>query len=103
MIVEHATFGVRSEDPADLRAAATEITAILAAADGVNSVQVLRCVEEPSQCRLVIEWRELDDHLVAFRNSRLSRELGVVLASIRDAEPVASHFEVITRWPEGAR
>jgi quinol monooxygenase YgiN len=69
MIVEIARIDVKPDAVGAFVSAAAVGQTVFSAAEGCLSMELRRCVEEPTSFRMIVLWRTLEDHIVTFRNS----------------------------------
>ena len=95
MILEHAYLNVRpGTEDAFLEALATA-KQFIARTEGFIGMEVSRCVEEPSNFLLLVEWETLEAHIVGFREGPDYAPWRAALHHFYDPMPVVQHFEVV--------
>lgn len=55
-----------------------------------------KCIEQPNQYLLLVEWETLEDHTVGFRQSAQYLEWKKLLHHYYDPFPVVQHYEAIS-------
>lgn len=83
MVLEIAQFDIKPGAEAAFEAGVAEGAALFRDAKGCRSFRLERGVEAPGRYRLLIEWDEVDNHLVDFRQST---------AAPRWRELISGHF-----------
>ncbi len=95
MIVEHALLPVIPGHEAEFEAAFEEAKSIIASSPGCKGVSLSRCIEQPSQYLLLVEWERLEDHVELFRGSPDFQRWRALLHHFYDPAPVVEHFRPI--------
>jgi heme-degrading monooxygenase HmoA len=54
-----------------------------------------KCIEQPNQYLLLVEWNKLEDHTIGFRQSAEYLEWKRLLHHYYDPFPVVEHYEAI--------
>ncbi len=67
VILEHAALDVVPGQEAAFEAAFAEAKSIITSMAGCRSLQLQRCIEQPSRYLLLVEWATVEDHTVGFR------------------------------------
>jgi heme-degrading monooxygenase HmoA len=94
MITEQAVWDIKVGREAEFETTIHSATQLIAQTPGFVSVDVLRCIENPSRFLLLVNWERLEDHTETFRNSPQYLEWRSALDGIYDAVAV-QHFESI--------
>ena len=92
MILEHAPLPVRPGMEGEFLAAFEQAQPIIAGMPGCRGVRLSRCVEEPSQFLLLVEWDSLEAHTEGFRGSAQYQEWKRLLHHFYDPFPEVLHF-----------
>lgn len=95
MILEAATLTVREGSAAEFEAAFAEAQAIITSMPGYIAHQLQRCLENPQQYLLLVQWQTLEDHTVGFRGSAEYQEWKRLLHHFYDPFPTVEHFVLI--------
>jgi heme-degrading monooxygenase HmoA len=95
MILEHAVLDVIPGEEARFEAAFASAKGIIASMDGFRSLQIQRCIEQPSRYLLLVEWDRLEDHTEGFRGSPEYQEWKRVLHHFYDPFPTVEHYETV--------
>jgi heme-degrading monooxygenase HmoA len=99
MILELATFHIRTGQQAGFEAAFVDAQLILASAPGYLDHQLHQCIEMDSRYRLLVHWSSVQDHTIGFRGSPRFAEWRKVLQPFFAVPPEAEHYRLIA---EGA-
>lgn len=95
MILEVAKLdviaGQKSKFQTDFEAAQK----IIASMPGYISHQLQRCMEKPSRYLLLVNWRQLEDHTVGFRESGEYQNWKALLHHYYEPFPEVEHYEVV--------
>ena len=97
MITEHAVLPVIPGQEAEFMETMDRARAIIASAPGFISLRVGRCIEQPANFLLLVEWETLEAHTEGFRNSAAYQEWRALLHHFYDPFPVVEHFEIVAR------
>jgi heme-degrading monooxygenase HmoA len=95
VITEHALLPVIPGQEAEFIETMDRAKAIIAASPGFVSLRVSRCLEQPSNFLLLVEWETLEAHTEGFRNSDAYQEWRSLLHHFYDPFPVVEHFETV--------
>jgi heme-degrading monooxygenase HmoA len=95
VIIEHAVLPVIPGQEAEFIETMDRAKAIIASAPGFLSLRVSRCIEQPSNFLLLVEWETLEAHTEGFRNSDAYQEWRSLLHHFYDPFPVVEHFETV--------
>jgi heme-degrading monooxygenase HmoA len=96
MILEIADVRVtpgREDDFA--QAIAQALGSVMARAPGALAWQVHRCIETPARFVLQIQWAQLEDHTVGFRESPLFAEWRAIIGPFFALPPLVEHFTLV--------
>ena len=92
MILEHAILDVDAAETADYEAALKEALPFIAATPGFMRLEIRPCLETLGRYLLLVEWRELEDHTVGFRNSEGYQTWKPLLRRFYNPFPLVEHF-----------
>lgn len=95
VITEHAILPVRPGQEADFEEAFSVAKTIILSSPGCENLTLSRCLERPNVYLLLVQWRELDDHLVGFRQSPAYEEWRALLHHFYDPPPLVEHFDLV--------
>lgn len=93
MVREHAVLNVRAGLQGDFEAAFQGATALISATPGFISLQLGRCLEDPQRYLLLVEWEQLEDHTVGFRESAAYQQWRAALHHFYEPFPTVDHYE----------
>lgn len=95
MILEVAVLNVISGKEPKFESSFKTASAIIASMPGYISHQLHRCLENPSQYVLLVNWEKLEDHTVGFRSSPQYQEWRKLLHHFYDPFPAVEHYELV--------
>jgi heme-degrading monooxygenase HmoA len=104
MVLEVAVLQIKPGQTAAFEDAFRDAHEIIKSMPGYVSHQVQRCVENPGQYILLVNWRSLKDHTEGFRGSVQYQEWKSKLHHFYDPFPRVEHYELVsglhsTDWP----
>lgn len=92
MILEHAILDVAPGEAANYEAALKEALPLIAATPGFIRLEIRPSLEKPGRYLLLVEWRELADHMIGFRNSDRYQAWKNLLHRFYSPFPLVEHF-----------
>lgn len=95
MILEVAVLNVISSKEPEFESSFKTASAIITSMPGYISHQLHRCLENPSQYVLLVNWEKLEDHTVGFRSSPQYQEWRKLLHHFYDPFPAVEHYELV--------
>jgi heme-degrading monooxygenase HmoA len=95
MILEVAILNVRPGQSAPFEKSFAEAQAIISSAHGYVSHQLRRCIEDPHKYLLLVQWNQLEDHTIGFRQSPEYQRWRALLHHFYDPFPTVEHFEAV--------
>jgi heme-degrading monooxygenase HmoA len=95
VITEHAVLPVRPGQESEFEEAFSVAKPIILGSPGCESLTLSRCLEQPNAYLLLVQWRELDDHVVGFRQSAAYQEWRALLHHFYEPFPVVEHFQLV--------
>jgi heme-degrading monooxygenase HmoA len=95
MILEHALISIRHDEHEEFEAALAKARAVISAAAGFGSLRLLRGVEAPDRYLLLVEWANLEDHTVGFRESPAFAEWRSHIGRFFASPPEVDHFDPV--------
>ena len=95
MIQEVAILNVRSGTNIAFENAFGQAQPIIASMPGYVSHQLQRCLETPDKYLLLVEWRNLEDHTIGFRQSPRYNEWKQLLHHYYEPFPLVEHYEPV--------
>jgi heme-degrading monooxygenase HmoA len=103
MIREHAVLEVRPGKEQSFEQSFSEAKSIIASMPGFISLDLDRCLEQPSRYLLLVEWEHLEDHTQGFRGSPEYGRWRDLLHGYYDPFPEVDHYEQVLRMEASAR
>ena len=95
MITEHALLPVIPGREDDFERAFAEARAIITSMPGCRSLSLSRSIEAPSNYLLLVEWEQLDDHTIGFRQSKQYQKWRTLLHHFYDPFPLVEHYQAV--------
>lgn len=95
MILEIATLDVRTGQEQQFETAFRKASEIISSMNGYVSHQLQKCLENKSRYVLLVNWQNLEDHTVGFRESPEYQEWKRLLHHFYDPFPTVEHYETI--------
>jgi heme-degrading monooxygenase HmoA len=92
VILEHAILDVSPAETADYEAVLKQALPLIAATPGFIRLEVRPCLEKQGRYLLLVEWRELADHTVGFRNSDRYQAWKNLLHRFYNPFPLVEHY-----------
>jgi heme-degrading monooxygenase HmoA len=92
MVLEIADFTVLPGQEDDFTAAFRRAVGLIRSSPGFRSARMTRGVESSRRFVMLVEWNELDDHLVGFRESDRFTQWRAALGPFFDGAPRVEHF-----------
>jgi len=93
VILEHAILNVRRGQELSFEEAFESAKATIAASPGFETLRLGRCIEHEGRYVLLVEWREVESHMIGFRGSPPYEEWRGLLNHFYDPLPEVEHFE----------
>jgi len=93
MILEVAILNVRTGSSDAFETAFREPSPIIAAIPGYISHEVRPCIETPNRYLLLVQWRQLEDHTIGFRQSEGYERRRALLHHFYDPFPTVEHYD----------
>src|SRR3954471_19233501 len=97
MVTELAILDVKPGHEAGFEQAFERAKAIIAASPGFCSLELQRCLEQPSRYVLIVGWDTLEDHTEGFRGSTAYEEWRRLLHHFYDPFPTVEHYTLVHR------
>jgi len=95
MILEVAVLDVKSGRQGEFESAFRKAQHIIAGMPGYVSHQLQCCIERPGRYLLLVNWDNLEDHTVGFRQSPQYQEWRQLLHHFYDPFPEVQHYRVM--------
>ena len=92
MVLEVAVLNVIPGREMEFESAFAEAKEIISAMPGFASLELQRCLEEPSRYALLVQWMRLEDHTVGFRESAEYQQWRALLHHFYDPFPHVEHY-----------
>ncbi len=91
MILEIAQIDVKPGTEAEFEGAVAKAAPLFRNAKGCLAMELQRSIETPTRYRLMVQWRTLEDHTVAFRSSPEFQEWRGLVGHCFAAPPHVEH------------
>ena len=99
MILEVAILKVIPGKEEEFEASFAKAQNIIVSMNGYVSHQLQRCIENPSQYILFVNWETLEDHTEGFRQSEEYLEWKRLLHHFYDPFPTVEHYQKVFPKP----
>lgn len=96
-ILESVVLPVRPGHETAFEQAFARAVPIISRQKGFRDLRLARCVERPNEYLLQVEWEQLTDHTVGFRESDDYQLWRAALHHFYDAVPTVDHFTDLLR------
>ena len=93
MILEVAILNVIPKQTQSFEADFAKAQTIISQMSGFKSLQLKRCIENPSRYLLLVEWQSLTDHTEGFRQSADYQKWKALLHHYYQPFPTVEHYE----------
>jgi heme-degrading monooxygenase HmoA len=95
LILEVAPLQVKPGQGAAFEHAFAQAQSIIASMPGYISHRLQRCLDVADKYLLLVEWQQLEDHTVGFRQSPQYQQWRRLLHHFYDPFPTVEHYEAI--------
>jgi heme-degrading monooxygenase HmoA len=95
MILEVAILNVKPGMTREFEAAFKTASISIASISGYISHELQRCLETENRYILLVQWQELEDHTVSFRQSLEYQKWRSLLHHFYEPFPTVEHYECI--------
>ncbi|MDA8029350.1 MAG: antibiotic biosynthesis monooxygenase [Nitrospiraceae bacterium] len=95
MIHEVAILNIRTGTSIAFENAFVQAQPIIVSMPGYVSHQFQRCLEIPEKYLLLVEWQNLEDHTIGFRQSPRYNEWKQLLHPFYEPFPTVEHYEPV--------
>jgi heme-degrading monooxygenase HmoA len=95
MILEVAVLNVRTGESGAFERAFAQAQSIISSMPGYISHQLQRCLESPDKYLLLVQWQELEDHTIGFRQSPQYQDWKRLLHHFYEPFPTVEHYETV--------
>lgn len=93
MILEVVILDVKSGEEKAFENSFNEAQDIISSMNGYISHKLQHCIEQDSQCILLVRWETLQDHTNGFRNSPKYQQWKAMLHHFYDPFPSVEHYQ----------
>ena len=94
-VLEHALLTVRAGQEQSFEAHFAKAQAIIAEREGYLWHRLERCMEQPNQYLLLVQWTHLEAHTEGFRGSAEYQQWKALLHHFYDPFPTVLHFQTV--------
>jgi heme-degrading monooxygenase HmoA len=98
MILEMAVLDVKDGLEKEFETAFQKAQGIISSMQGYISHELQRCIERPNRYLLLVNWVNLEDHTVGFRESDEYQEWRGLLHHFYEPFPEVEHFEAVFNY-----
>jgi Uncharacterized enzyme involved in biosynthesis of extracellular polysaccharides len=91
-ILESVVLPVRSGQETEFEKAFADAVPIISRQTGFRDLRLMRCVERPNEYLLQVQWEQVSDHTVGFRESDDYQLWRTALHHFYDPVPTVDHF-----------
>ncbi len=95
MVLEVAVLNVKPSMTQSFETDFARAEKIISAADGYLNHTLKRCIEQPNQYLLLVNWATLESHTEGFRGSEAYQTWKALLHHYYDPFPTVEHYEAL--------
>ncbi|MCG7338982.1 antibiotic biosynthesis monooxygenase [Staphylococcus sp. ACRSN] len=95
MILEAAILNVKEHKRDNFEETFRKASKIIEAIPGYIQHTLNKCLEEEGKYLLLVEWQNLEDHTIGFRESEAYKEWKALLHHYYEPFPTVEHFEKV--------
>ncbi|MCM3651638.1 antibiotic biosynthesis monooxygenase family protein [Metabacillus litoralis] len=95
MILEAAMLSVKKGQEGEFEQAFKDASTIISSMDGYITHDLHRCLEVQGKYILLVQWENLEDHTIGFRQSNKYQNWKQLLHHFYNPFPIVEHFERI--------
>jgi len=95
MILEIATLNIKPGAEKAFEEDLAHASHLIASIPGYIGHSLRRCVETPNKYNLLVEWEDVDAHMVGFRESQEYKKWSEILSPHYLPERSMEHFELV--------
>ena len=95
MILEVAILNIKDRLDLDFETAFKKAEAIISSMEGYISHSFQKCIEKDNQYILLVNWKNLEDHTIRFRQSKEYQEWKTLLHHYYDPFPEVEHYQSV--------
>jgi len=94
--LEHAILDVLPDQTNEFLTAFAMARPLIESQTGFRGLQLLQCTEYSARFLLLVEWDNLEDHTIGFRQSTEYVQWRDLLHHFYDPMPEVTHYDVVT-------
>ncbi|MBD3880653.1 antibiotic biosynthesis monooxygenase [Phormidium tenue FACHB-886] len=95
MILEVAILNIKPGSSAEFEANFQTASPLIASIPGYIAHQLQRCLETADRYILLVQWQQLQDHTIGFRQSAAYQEWRSLLHHFYEPFPTVEHYEMV--------
>lgn len=95
MILEAAILEVKKGQEKQFEKDFEKAGKYISSIDGYLGHSLRKCIEQENKYLLLVDWRQLEDHTIGFRQSEPYKEWKKLLHNYYEPFPVVEHFETV--------
>ncbi|KIA96799.1 antibiotic biosynthesis monooxygenase [Flavobacterium sp. KMS] len=95
MIQEAAVLFVKKDQEKDFENNFAKASQYISSIEGYLGHSLKKCMEQPNKYLLLVDWRNLEDHTIGFRESVAYLEWKKLLHHYYEPFPIVEHFETV--------
>ena len=95
MVLEVALLNVKAGQEIDFEKDFAQAGEYISAIKGYVGHTLSKCMEQPHKYLLLVDWENLEDHTIGFRQSKQYLEWKNLLHHYYDPFPTVEHYEVV--------
>lgn len=93
MIIEHVHLNIKPNQSQNFEQAFQQAKDVIAPMHGLNSVQLIKHVDDEQRYVMIIVWDTLEDHVEGFRKSEAYQEWRALLHHFYDPRPKLEYYQ----------
>ena len=93
MIIEHVHLQIQSEQSASFEQAFQQAKHLIAGMHGFLGLQLIRHVDDPQRYILWVQWHQLEDHQLGFRQSQAYQQWAKILHPFYAPMPTVEYYQ----------
>lgn len=95
MILEAAFLFVKENQGKNFECDFTKAGQYISSIDGYLGHTLQKCLEQPNKYLLLVNWKNLEDHTIGFRESEAYLEWKKLLHHYYEPFPIVEHYETV--------
>ena len=95
MILEAAILFIKENQEKNFEHDFAKASQYISSIDGYLGHTLQKCLEQPNKYLLLVDWRNLEDHTIGFRESAAYLEWKKLLHHYYEPFPIVEHFETV--------